>query len=256
MLITLGIVAGAWIGTRMARERGLNVDLFSDMILWMIIWGLSARGCVRADLVGSVLGHALSAHPVGHHQPARGRHSIHGGLIGGILVLIYYTRRYKLNFYQYADLCVPGVAFGIIGGRIGNIMNGTDTVGRVTDWAVGYRWPDSARAFHDGMCVPNPNPNMDLSQYCQTIGGQLVMTAPVHFTQLYGVFIGIILSIAAYLLAAFAASRAGRSGSSGCGTRFCGRGGKKPSASTPDSQSLPEPGAGQAGHRAVRPKRS
>jgi len=39
---------------------------------------------------------------------------------------------------------------------------------------------------------------MDLSQYCQQIGGQLVMTAPVHFTQLYGVFIGIILSIAAY----------------------------------------------------------
>ena len=48
------------------------------------------------------------------------------------------------------------------------------------------------------MCIPNPNPDMDLLRYCQEIGGQLVMTAPVHFTQLYGVFIGIILSVAAY----------------------------------------------------------
>ena len=40
VLITLGIVAGVWVGTRLARQRGLNVDLFNDMILWMIVWGL------------------------------------------------------------------------------------------------------------------------------------------------------------------------------------------------------------------------
>ncbi|GGL97699.1 prolipoprotein diacylglyceryl transferase [Deinococcus aerophilus] len=199
VLITLGIVAGAWIGTRMARERGLNVNLFSDMILWMIIWGLiGARLVFVLTSWGQFSGTPFPRILFDIINLRAGGISIHGGLIGGILVLIYYTRRYKLNFYQYADLCVPGVAFGIIGGRIGNIMNGTDTVGRVTGWAVGYRWPDSARSFHNGMCVPNPNPNMDLSQYCQTIGGQLVMTAPVHFAQLYGVIIGIILSVAAF----------------------------------------------------------
>ncbi|MEW6420334.1 MAG: prolipoprotein diacylglyceryl transferase [Deinococcota bacterium] len=199
VLITLGIVAGVWVGTKLARERGLNVNLFNDMILWMIIWGL----------VGARLVFVLTS----WHQFAdipfprvlfdiinlrAGGISIHGGLIGGILVLLYYTRRYRLNFYQYADLCVPGVAFGIIGGRIGNIMNGTDTVGRVTGWPIGFRWPNSARAFHEGMCIPNPNPDLDLSKYCQEIGGQIVMTAPVHFTQLYGVIIGIILSVAAF----------------------------------------------------------
>ncbi|BDP42431.1 prolipoprotein diacylglyceryl transferase [Deinococcus aetherius] len=199
VLITLGIVAGVWVGTRLARQRGLNVDLFNDMILWMIVWGL----------VGARLVFVLTSWEQFQNIPfprvlldvinlRQGGISIHGGLIGGILVLIYYTRRHKLNFYEYADLCVPGVAFGIIGGRIGNIMNGTDTVGRVTGWPIGYRWPDSARAFHEGMCVRNPNPDMDLSRYCQEIGGQLVMTAPVHFTQLYGVIIGIILSVAAY----------------------------------------------------------
>ncbi len=199
VLITLGIVIGAWLGTRMARRRGLNVNLFSDMILWMIIWGLvGARLVFVLTSWGQFSGTPFPRVILDIINLRAGGISIHGGLIGGILVLLYYTRRYKLNFYQYADLCVPGVAFGIIGGRLGNIMNGTDTVGRVTNWAVGYRWPDSARAFHNGMCQPNPNPNMDLSKYCQDIGGQLVMTAPVHFTQLYGVIIGIILAVASY----------------------------------------------------------
>lgn len=199
VLITLGIVAGVWVGTKMARERGLNVDLFNDMILWMIVWGL----------VGARLVFVLTSWNQFAHIPfprilldiinlRQGGISIHGGLIGGILVMLYYARRKGMNFYQYADLCVPGVAFGIIGGRIGNIMNGTDTVGRVTGWPIGFHWPASARAFHDGMCVKNPNPDMDLSQYCQQIGGQLVMTAPVHFTQLYGVIIGILLAVASY----------------------------------------------------------
>ncbi|MFC3835659.1 MULTISPECIES: prolipoprotein diacylglyceryl transferase [Deinococcus] len=199
VLITLGIVAGVWVGTRLARQRGLNVDLFNDMILWMIVWGL-----VGARLVFV----ATSWHQFENIPFPRilldivnlrsGGISIHGGLIGGILTIIYFARKYRFDFYRYADLAVPGVAFGVIGGRIGNIMNGTDTVGRVTGWPIGFRWPDSARAFHEGMCVPNPNPDLNLAQYCQTIGGQVVMTAPVHFTQMYGVIIGIILSVAAY----------------------------------------------------------
>ena len=40
VLITLGIVIGAVVGTRMARQRGLNDQLFSDMILWAVLWGL------------------------------------------------------------------------------------------------------------------------------------------------------------------------------------------------------------------------
>lgn len=127
-------------------------------------------------------------------NPRVGNVSIHDGLIGGVPMLIYYTRRDKLNFYQRPDLYMPGVAFGIIG----NILNGTNTVERVTGWAVGYRWPDSVRAFCEGLCVPNPSPGGQLLQSCQQIGEQLLMTAPVYFKQLYGVFTGTLLSAATY----------------------------------------------------------
>jgi phosphatidylglycerol:prolipoprotein diacylglycerol transferase len=199
LLITLGVLAGYNIGVRLARQRGLNTELFERMIIWMLAWGIIGARVVFVATSWRIFENTPFPQVLLDIINIRnGGISIHGGLIGGILVLVYFARKYKLNFFQYADLCVPGVAFGIIGGRIGNIMNGTDTVGRVTGWPIGFRWPDSARSFHDGMCIPDPNPNMDLSQYCQEIGGQLVMTAPVHFTQLYGVIIGIILSIAAY----------------------------------------------------------
>ncbi|WP_291424410.1 prolipoprotein diacylglyceryl transferase [Deinococcus sp.] len=199
LLIMLGVVAGIYVGTNYARRRGLNVDLFERMILWMLFWGIVGARIVFVATSWNMFAHIPFPRVLLDIVNIRGGGiSIHGGLIGGILVMLYFTRKYKMDFYKYADLCVPGVAFGIIGGRIGNIMNGTDTVGRVTGWPIGYHWPASARAFHDGMCVANPNPDLDLSKYCQTIGGQLVMTAPVHYTQMYGVIIGIILSIAAF----------------------------------------------------------
>ncbi|ADV66839.1 prolipoprotein diacylglyceryl transferase [Deinococcus maricopensis] len=197
ILITAGILLGSFVGTRLARQRGLNADLLQDMILWAVVWGVIGARIVFVatswHLFAGKSGVPLLVDIINIRQ---GGISIHGGLIAGILVLIYYTRRYRLNFYQYADLFVPGVAFGIIGGRIGNIMNGSDTVGRVTGWPVGYVWPDSARAFHDAMC--NPQTALNLAQYCVNKGGQMVMTAPVHFTQMYGVIIGIMLSVAAF----------------------------------------------------------
>ncbi len=197
VLITLGIVIGAYVGTRMARARGLNEQLFSDMILWAVLWGLiGARLFFVAtswNLFAGKSGLALLYDIINIRQ---GGISIHGGLIFGTGYLIWAARRHRINFYQYADLFVPGVCFAIIGGRIGNIMNGSDTIGRVTGWSVGYRWPDFARGFHDSMCsAATP---LNLIQYCQNIGGQQVMTAPVHFTQVYGIIIGIILSVAVF----------------------------------------------------------
>ncbi len=194
ILITAGILIGSWIGTRLARQRGLDVELFQSMVLWAVLWGVvGARAVFVAtswNLFAGKSGLTLIYDMINVRQ---GGISIHGGLIAGILVLVYYARQYRLNFYRYADLFVPAVPLGIIGGRVGNIMNGSDTVGRVTGWAVGFHWPAGARAFHDSVC--SPATPLNLAQYCQNVAGQQVMTAPVHFTQLYGVIIGVLLAV-------------------------------------------------------------
>ncbi|PYE53062.1 prolipoprotein diacylglyceryl transferase [Deinococcus yavapaiensis] len=198
LLITAGIAVGWVIALRLARARGLNPDLFSDMAFWAILWGvIGARLVFVLTSPGLFFKHDnLLTNLVEVINIRQGGISIHGGLAAGLLVLLYYARRHKVNFYSYAELMVPGVGLGIIGGRLGNIMNGSDTVGRITSWPVGFVWPDWARGFHDAMC--NPNAQENLATYCVQRAAGLVMPQPVHFTQIYGVIIGIIVTIASF----------------------------------------------------------
>jgi len=66
-------------------------------------------------------------------------------------------------------------------------MNGSDTVGRLTNWPIGFTWPASASGF-PGVC-PGIN---DISEVVRCAPEALVR-GPVHFTQLYGALIGLVL---------------------------------------------------------------
>ncbi len=80
---------------------------------------------------------------------------IYGGLAGGLLGLILYTRRNRLPTLGWADLSTVGVALGQAIGRWGNFFN-QELYGRPTDlpWAIHidplYRLPayDDFAAFH------------------------------------------------------------------------------------------------------------
>jgi phosphatidylglycerol:prolipoprotein diacylglycerol transferase len=80
---------------------------------------------------------------------------IYGGIVGGALGLLWYTRRNRLPTIGWADLGVVGVALGQFVGRWGNFIN-QELYGRPTDlpWAVhidpAYRLPgyESIETFH------------------------------------------------------------------------------------------------------------
>ena len=87
VLMMAGIAAGYWLGVKLARERGLDADLFERMILWMLLWGF----------VGARLVFVLTSWHVFENIPfprvlfdivnlRNGGISIHGGLIGGVLI--------------------------------------------------------------------------------------------------------------------------------------------------------------------------
>jgi phosphatidylglycerol:prolipoprotein diacylglycerol transferase len=74
--------------------------------------------------------------------------SFHGGLVGAILMGLYYCKKKKINFYTLADLTIIPLALGLALGRLGNFTNG-ELYGRITevpwsmkfDGAEGYRHP-------------------------------------------------------------------------------------------------------------------
>jgi phosphatidylglycerol:prolipoprotein diacylglycerol transferase len=63
--------------------------------------------------------------------------SFHGGLIGSIIAGIIVCRKFKINFWQIADIIIVTVPVGLGLGRLGNFING-ELYGRVTDvpWAM------------------------------------------------------------------------------------------------------------------------
>ena len=192
VLIALGVVTGALWTLRAARQRGLDGEWLLDMAPWMVVAGI-----VGARLVYVITSPSAFFGPGG--DPLRslyvweGGISIHGALVGIVLVLAWRARRKGYDVWGYLDVLSPVAAFGIIGGRIGNFMNGTDTGGRLTDWALGFRWPDPGTptlgAF-GRLVFGEP-----LWQYAPPVCRSVPFGDPcvVHLTPAYGALVGVAL---------------------------------------------------------------
>lgn len=64
--------------------------------------------------------------------------SFHGGLIGVIVVIIWFARKTQRSFFQVSDFIAPLIPFGLGAGRLGNFING-ELWGRVApnfSWAM------------------------------------------------------------------------------------------------------------------------
>jgi phosphatidylglycerol---prolipoprotein diacylglyceryl transferase len=192
VLIALGVVVGAMWTLRAARRRGLDAEWLLDMAPWMV-----GAGIVGARLVYVITSPSAFFGPGGDPLRAffvwEGGISIHGAVVGVVLVLAWRARRKGYDVWRYLDVLSPVAALGIIGGRIGNFMNGTDTGGRLTDWAIGFTWPEPGTptlgAF--GRFVFGEPLWLYAPPVCRTvpIGDPCV----VHLTPAYGALVGLLL---------------------------------------------------------------
>lgn len=173
------------------------------MTLWLVLAGL-----IGARLVYVVTSPAAYFGPGGDPLSAfaiwEGGASIHGAVLGIVVALWFYARRHNLNMWAYLDVLTPIGALGVIGGRIGNFMNGTDTTGRLTGWPIGFTWPEPGTQTFGalGRVIFGENLWANAPQF--VVNGELVR-GPVHLTQLYGALIGVVLVF--ILLWAFRRSR-------------------------------------------------
>lgn len=192
VLIALGVVAGAAWTLRAAAARGLDGGWLLDMAPWMV-----GAGIVGARLVYVLTSPSAYFGPGGDPLRAfavwEGGISIHGGIAGIVAVLAWQARRKGYDTWKYLDVLSPIAAFGIIGGRIGNLMNGTDTGGRLTSWPIGFPWPDPGTpTFGAFGRVVFGDP---LWQYAPPVCRTVPFGDPcvVHLTPVYGMLVGLVL---------------------------------------------------------------
>jgi phosphatidylglycerol:prolipoprotein diacylglycerol transferase len=122
---------------------------------------IQSQGFVKEDLedllfyavLGVILGGRLGyclfympeyylSHPLDIFKVWQGGMAFHGGFLGVVTAIAWFSRKRQIAFFDVADMIAPLVPFGIAFGRIGNFING-ELWGRPTDVAWGMIFPQA-----------------------------------------------------------------------------------------------------------------
>lgn len=128
VIIGLAIILALYIAVRETEKRGLDKDVFMDLMLWAIpIAILSAR-----------LYYVIFEWNYYSQNPGEiiaiwnGGLAIHGALIGGVITAIVFTKKKQVSFWQLVDIAAPSIILGQAIGRWGNFINQEAHGGEVT----------------------------------------------------------------------------------------------------------------------------
>jgi phosphatidylglycerol---prolipoprotein diacylglyceryl transferase len=134
------------------KERTLEIE--DDTITGFFFW------CIIGLVLGARLFYGLFFEPSGMYwkQPwlifwpfdpemrfiGFSGMNYYGGVVGGVIAVVIYARRKKIDLLDWADMVSAGIPAGFTFGRFGNFING-ELWGRVTDLPFGMVFPRAER---------------------------------------------------------------------------------------------------------------
>lgn len=168
-LLVTGFLVGLWRAVKVCERRartepeGSPRRIHPDAIFDIGLYGLVA-GIIGARLLFVLLDWgSFAAHPIDALKVWEGGLSLHGGMLFGLLAMIWYCRKHRISLLAAGDVAAPSWAIGYAIGRIGCLLNGCCYGAACSlPWAV--RFPDER---YEGM--PGP----------------VHLTPPSHPTQAY-----------------------------------------------------------------------
>jgi phosphatidylglycerol:prolipoprotein diacylglycerol transferase len=139
-LLMLGFLAAIWLSARQGKRRGIEAGRFLDLAIWVLVAGLVGA---RATFV------ALDPVTTWRDMPYLWQPGLswYGGLGGGVIAALLYSRVAHLSFASLADSCAPGVALGYGIARIGCFLNGC-CYGAPTNLPWGVRFGPFGQPSH------------------------------------------------------------------------------------------------------------
>ncbi len=119
IIMLVAIFTGLYLVKKEANRLNLKYDFIFNMCFWSIIIGYI---CARLYFVLFNLDY-YSTNPLEIFMPWKGGLAIHGGLIGGLLTMVYYCNKYKARLIRYLDVIVVPLILAQSIGRWGNFFN-------------------------------------------------------------------------------------------------------------------------------------
>lgn len=124
-----GVLAGAYLASREASRREMDVNFLWDSLIWLVIFGvIGARLWHILTPSPSLVAQGITTryyftHPLAALNLRSGGLGIPGAVIGGIAAFYVYSRRKDQPFLQWLDIIVPALPLGQAIGRWGNYVN-------------------------------------------------------------------------------------------------------------------------------------
>lgn len=119
VMILLGVLLGCYIVIKEAKKYNISKEKISDMLFYTVLLGIIGA---RLYYVIFNLDYYIN-NPIDIIKVWEGGLAIHGGIIVGVIYLIYYTKKNNLDTLLVTDICVPGLLIGQAIGRWGNFFN-------------------------------------------------------------------------------------------------------------------------------------
>lgn len=171
----IGIAAGFLAGARLLLPRTRRLGISDDEVYSMLT--RAAIGAIVGARLAYVVNHASDFDSVLDVVKVwEGGISLLGGFFGAIAFTMPAMRRYRLSFWRVMDACAPGMALGVVVGRVGDLVVG-DHLGKTTEFALGYLCPPSG--------VETASPCVPGTVVHQTALYDLLLTVPLLLVLLW-----------------------------------------------------------------------
>jgi phosphatidylglycerol---prolipoprotein diacylglyceryl transferase len=133
--IAVGFLCGAALMLRDAERKGIDEDAVYSILLRVLV------GSIVGARLAYVVNHLSDFEsPIEILQVWKGGISLLGGIVGGIVAPCWWARRHHISFWKATDSAAPGLALGIVVGRIGDLIV-ADHLGKPTSFFLGYLCP-------------------------------------------------------------------------------------------------------------------
>ena len=118
-------------------ESKINDKLIDKFFIWSVL------GIIIGGRAGYVLFYQLEiflSNPIYLFLIWKGGMSFHGGLLGMIISIYFFSKRNNIHFFYLADLVSLVAPIGLFLGRLANFIN-VELFGRVTDFPLAIIYP-------------------------------------------------------------------------------------------------------------------
>lgn len=119
LLITTALLLGIALAQRLGQRRGLDPERIGDLAIWLVLGALPGARLYYVLFEWS----RYADRPLSALAIWQGGIAIHGAILGGAIAALLFARRYKLSFWQLADVVAPALVLGQAIGRWGNFFN-------------------------------------------------------------------------------------------------------------------------------------